>query len=282
MDNEDATSVARTIRPNRYALVGLLGLGTIGVGFLVPVAATPPDADGVHKSYVCKYVDKPGEPERLQSGQNPIWVDNAAIMLGTGRSIVAVGDSFRDGQFRSVVIVANSPKLDPEPGIEQCPGFQPPPTTTTTTPTETTTTPTETTTTTPTETTTTTTPTGTTTTTTPTETTMTTPSGTGSQTATGTGTSTGGGGSTVVDSPGTVGGGGTVVDSPGTVGGGGVGSAVGAGATSSANAVPLAATDGADLQSGGAFRNGLRGVLFAGGALMLGGGLFGLRRKAQL
>jgi len=33
----------------------------------------------VHKSYVCKYVDKPGEAERLQTGNNPIWVDNHAL-----------------------------------------------------------------------------------------------------------------------------------------------------------------------------------------------------------
>jgi hypothetical protein len=44
----------------------------------------------------------------------------------------------------------------------------------------------------------------------------------------------------------------------------------------------LAATDGADLSSGSGFAAGLRNLLFGGGVLMLGGGLLGLRRKAQL
>jgi hypothetical protein len=107
----------------------------------------------VHKSYVCKYVDKPGEAERLQTGNNPIWVDNHALLGYDGETYV--GQEFKDRQGRSVVIVANSPKLNPEPGIEDCPAPTPTTTTTTTPTTTTTTTPTTTTTTTPTTTTTT-------------------------------------------------------------------------------------------------------------------------------
>ena len=79
----------------------------------------------VHKSYVCKYVSKPGEAERLQTGQNPIWVDNHSLLGYDGT--VTVGQQFKDGQIRSVVIVANTPKLNPEPGIDQCAAPTPPP-----------------------------------------------------------------------------------------------------------------------------------------------------------
>lgn len=79
-----------------------------------------------HKSYVCKYVSIPGVGERLQTGQNPIWVDNHAL-LGPGGGPTFVGQEFSDKQGRSVVIVANTPKLDPEPGVSSCPAPQPPP-----------------------------------------------------------------------------------------------------------------------------------------------------------
>lgn len=75
--------------------------------------------DKVHKSYVCKYVGQPGVDERLQTGQNPIWVDNHSLLGHDG--LVSVGDEFKDGQGKSVVIVANTPKLNPEPTIDQCP-----------------------------------------------------------------------------------------------------------------------------------------------------------------
>jgi hypothetical protein len=84
-----------------------------------------------HKSYVCKYVDKPGENERLQTGNNPIWVDNNSLLGYDGT--VTVGQSFKDGQIRSVVIVANTPKLDPEPTIADCAPPAPPTSVTTTT-----------------------------------------------------------------------------------------------------------------------------------------------------
>jgi hypothetical protein len=79
----------------------------------------------VHKSYVCKYVGKPGVDERLQTGKNPIWVDNHALLGHDG--LVSVGDEFKDRHVKSVVIVANTPKLNPEPTIDQCPAPQGPP-----------------------------------------------------------------------------------------------------------------------------------------------------------
>ena len=104
-----------------------------GVGAATTANAEAPSP---HKSYVCKYVSKPGEAERLQTGQNPIWVDNHSLLGYDGETFV--GQEFKDGQFRSVVIVANTKRLTPEPSVAAC--RQAPPTTSATT-TSTTTTP---------------------------------------------------------------------------------------------------------------------------------------------
>lgn len=114
-------------------LVALLGVVAIVLGFMSPASASVAGKDGakdkvVHKSYVCKYVGTPGVDERLQTGNNPIYVDNHSI---AGKDVVKVGDRFPDAHGSSVVIVANTEKLDPEPGIAQCPGYVPPTTTTT-------------------------------------------------------------------------------------------------------------------------------------------------------
>jgi hypothetical protein len=94
-------------------------------GVALMVAATPANAAQVHKSYVCKYVNKPGGgSELVQTGQNPIWVDNHSI---AGKDVVSVGDKFTDEQGYSVVIVANTAKLNPEPGLDACTGTPPPP-----------------------------------------------------------------------------------------------------------------------------------------------------------
>ena len=93
-----------------------------GVGWATAAPSAPP---GPHKSYVCKYVSKPGVAERLQTGQNPIWVDNHSLLGYDGT--VTVGQQFKDGQIRSVVIVANTPKLNPEPTVADCPGAPTPP-----------------------------------------------------------------------------------------------------------------------------------------------------------
>ncbi|WP_404392916.1 hypothetical protein [Humibacillus xanthopallidus] len=108
----------------------------------VGAAGAAPSADAEpHKSYVCKYVSKPGEAtERLQTGKNPIWVDNHALLGYDGP--VRVGQEFKDGQRRSVVIVANTVKLKPEPSVAACPPATPPTKTTTTPPTTKTTPPT--------------------------------------------------------------------------------------------------------------------------------------------
>jgi outer membrane biosynthesis protein TonB len=128
--------------PNRSRAAAALRLtgGAVAVGSMLALvagvggaSATPTDDQAPHKSYVCKYVTKPGEAETLQSGRNPIWTDNHSLLGYDGT--VTVGQQFKDGQFRSVVIVANAPK-DPEPPKSAClmtpPPSSPPPSTTTT------------------------------------------------------------------------------------------------------------------------------------------------------
>ncbi len=76
-------------------------------------------AANVHKSYVCKYVGTPYVDERLQTGDNPIFVDNHSLLGHDGTTYV--GQEFSDKHGKSVVIVANTEKLDPEPGLGDCP-----------------------------------------------------------------------------------------------------------------------------------------------------------------
>jgi hypothetical protein len=109
-------------------LVSASLLSVSAVLFLAaPVYADKPadESNSIHKSYVCKYVGKPGVDERLQTGQNPIWVDNHSL-TGKDNSDVNVGDTFSDAQGKSVVIVANTAKLNPEPSIDACPAAEGP------------------------------------------------------------------------------------------------------------------------------------------------------------
>jgi hypothetical protein len=130
--------VSTSGRARAALAIRLLG-GGVAVGSMLAIVGSVGTGvayaeQQVHKSYVCKYVSKPGQAERLQTGQNPIWVDNHSLLGYDGT--VTVGQQFKDGQIRSVVIVANTPKLNPEPGIDQCAAPKPP-TTPTPTPTPT-------------------------------------------------------------------------------------------------------------------------------------------------
>ena len=65
----------------------------------VPSAASDGDNPPPNpKWFVCKYVSKPGEDERLQTGQNPISVSENAFPAGV---TPAVGVEFNDAQGRS-------------------------------------------------------------------------------------------------------------------------------------------------------------------------------------
>jgi len=109
----------RTSARRAATFLAALGALVMSSGIALMVTATSADARGeIHKSYVCKYVKTPGsDTETLQTGQNPIWVDNHSI---AGKDIVQVGDEFTDGQVRSVVIIANTAKLKPEPSVSRC------------------------------------------------------------------------------------------------------------------------------------------------------------------
>ena len=128
---------------SRTTLVVRLVGGGVAVGSMFAIVGSTGVASAapekVHKSYVCKYVSKPGQAERLQTGQNPIWVDNHSLLGYDGE--VSVGQEFKDGQFRSVVVVANTPKLHPEPSVDVCAAPTPQPSTPPTPPRTTTTKP---------------------------------------------------------------------------------------------------------------------------------------------
>src|SRR3954454_24242570 len=91
--------------PTRLAaLIALIGALIMSSGLILLTSSSASATQEVsHKSYVCKYVNKPGGgTELLQTGQNPIWVDNHSI---AGKDVVSVGDKFSDAQGYSQVIV---------------------------------------------------------------------------------------------------------------------------------------------------------------------------------
>lgn len=112
----------RAEKATRWLLGALVIALAVGYIFALLLMAPRAGADPItHKSYVCKYVGTPGTDERLQTGQNPIWVDNSAI----AEDPVVQGSYFVDAQGRSYVLVANTDKLDPEPSASECPQYAP-------------------------------------------------------------------------------------------------------------------------------------------------------------
>lgn len=119
-------------------------LGSLLLAIVVTVARAEPTGptgetgdNGAPESswYVCKYVGTPGDTETLQTGQNPIFVNEHSIETYPN---VAVGDDFSDAQGHSVVVAGPyaPPGLEVEPA---CPTSTPTPTPTpTVTPTPTT------------------------------------------------------------------------------------------------------------------------------------------------
>ena len=116
--------VGKRVGPRRHktsVLFAIMGLVLMSSGLSLVVQSSASAAAVVHKSYVCKYVGKPGVDERLKGGQNPIWVANSSLGLHPGQ-LAFVGETFNDAQGRSVVVVANTPRLNPEPSVAICPG----------------------------------------------------------------------------------------------------------------------------------------------------------------
>ena len=89
---------------------------------------TPGGGPVANNWYVCKYVGTPGDFETLQTGQNPIFVDENAIMNANGGIPVAIGQDFPDAHGHSKVV--DGPYAPP--GLGQgnepdCPTTPPPP-----------------------------------------------------------------------------------------------------------------------------------------------------------
>ena len=95
------------------AAAALLGVA----GFAGAQTAYAQD-DDPQKVWVCKYVGKPGEDERIKEGENPIHVAAASV------SEARVGAFFSDAQGRSVVVSLD--EAEPDAGI--CEDFLNPPT----------------------------------------------------------------------------------------------------------------------------------------------------------
>ena len=111
MKEIESTTLRRRIGAASAALT-VAGGGVLLLG-LSP--ASPAHAAAASKWFVCKYVGTPGVNETLQTGQNPISVDENAI----GESPVVAGTYFNDSQGRSYVLVADTGQ--PEPPVTDCP-----------------------------------------------------------------------------------------------------------------------------------------------------------------
>ena len=133
MKSRYAATHRRSWREKTAAVLGVLSVVMMSGGLVLMTSGSAQATQDVHKSYVCKYTNTPGGGSELsQKGQNPIWVANSAI---AGKDVlVSVGDRFGDGQGYSVVIVANTEKLTPEPAVGACPAPENPPAKTPVTP----------------------------------------------------------------------------------------------------------------------------------------------------
>jgi hypothetical protein len=126
---------AQGVRPGKGKIMmhkwrALVGVAVAAALAAAPVIAAPAMADDAtdpsvqavaveHKVVVCKYVTTPGEGEVLQTGQNPIEVDENAL----GSEFTGTFPyTFNDAQGRSIAIGWVGEGLD----ITDCPGYRPP------------------------------------------------------------------------------------------------------------------------------------------------------------
>jgi hypothetical protein len=99
------------------AVIMLASVGLLSLATFAPAASATVEA---HKWYVCKYVGPPGSGEVLQTGDNPIFVDENAIDVDP----VFIGATFSDKQSHSLVVAGPFIEaLEEEP---TCPGQEPP------------------------------------------------------------------------------------------------------------------------------------------------------------
>lgn len=101
----------------------LLLMAIAVVAILLAGSSATIAAPAEHQVVVCKYVGTPGADERLQTGENPIVVDDHSL---TGKGFDGTFPfSFSDAQGRSIAVrwAANAHDGD----LSDCPGYQPPP-----------------------------------------------------------------------------------------------------------------------------------------------------------
>jgi hypothetical protein len=99
------------------AVVMLASVGLLALTVFAPAASATAEA---HKWYVCKYVGPPGSGEVLQTGNNPIFVDENSIEADP----VFIGATFSDAHSHSLVIAG--PFIEPLEVEPTCPGQTPP------------------------------------------------------------------------------------------------------------------------------------------------------------
>lgn len=99
------------------ALAMVASVGVLALTAFAPSASAEVEA---HRWYVCKYVGPPGPAEVLQTGDNPILVDENSI----DTSPVFIGATFSDKQSHSLVVAG--PFLEPVEPEPVCPGQEPP------------------------------------------------------------------------------------------------------------------------------------------------------------
>lgn len=119
----------KTIGLPRRAL-SIAAAAALAMGGAVSLTTGSQAAPKEHKVWVCKYVDIPGQAERLKDGKQPIEVDWHSLTGKDGPP--AVGDAFSDRHEKSVVVQIGGES----PGRSACEPETPP-----TTPEETPTTP---------------------------------------------------------------------------------------------------------------------------------------------
>jgi hypothetical protein len=100
-----------------FALAMVASVGVLALAVFAPSASATAEA---HKWYVCKYVGPPGSGEVLQTGGNPIFVDENAIEADP----VFIGATFSDAHTHSLVIAG--PFIQPLEVEPKCPGDTPP------------------------------------------------------------------------------------------------------------------------------------------------------------
>lgn len=112
-----------TIRKTLGAAMAIAALVSFGLAGQAAATHTAP-----HQVLVCKYVGQPGTDERLQTGQNPIVVDEAALV---GKGFLGIFPwEFQDKQGQSIAVryLASGEKAGDKFSLDECPVIESSPT----------------------------------------------------------------------------------------------------------------------------------------------------------